>query len=387
MIRFLTSGESHGRCLAAIIDGMPYGLKISEKDINLELSRRRKGYGRGERAASIENDIAEIVSGVRQGRTIASPITILIKNRDWQNWSEVMCLEKMKFDKRFIMPSARPGHADLAGYLKYDSEEIRDILERASARETAARVAVGSVCKKFLSEFGIRITSYVKEIGGIKARNVNIDIDKIISASEQSPVRCLDSAAEKNMIKMIEKAQADGNTLGGRFVVVVSGAPVGLGSHAQWDNKLDARLSLALMSIQSVKAVAIGAGFNASELSGSKFHDEIYYKKGIGYLRKTNNAGGIEGGISNGETIICDCIVKPIPSLKKPLTTVDLKTKKSVKAEAVRSDVCVVPAAGVVGESAVAVEIAKAFTEKFSGDTIREIKRNFSAYRAYLAKR
>jgi len=248
-------------------------------------------------------------------------------------------------------------------------------------------VAVGSVCKKFLSEFGIRITSYVKEIGGIKARNVNIDIDKIISASEQSPVRCLDSAAEKNMIKMIEKAQADGNTLGGRFVVVVSGAPVGLGSHAQWDNKLDARLSLALMSIQSVKAVAIGAGFNASELSGSKFHDEIYYKKGIGYLRKTNNAGGIEGGISNGETIICDCIVKPIPSLKKPLTTVDLKTKKSVKAEAVRSDVCVVPAAGVVGESAVAVEIAKAFTEKFSGDTIREIKRNFSAYKAYLAKR
>jgi len=387
MIRYLTGGESHGKCLTAIIDGVPYGLPISENDINFELQRRRKGFGRGERAISIETDSAEITSGVRQGKTIASPITIVIKNRDWQNWQEVMSIEKINFDKKYIMSSPRPGHADLAGYLKYNSDEIRDILERASARETAARVAVGSVCKKLLLEFGIKIASFVKEIGGIKAGMRDFGIEKIIKTAENSPVRCLDSSAEKKMMEIIKNAQAEGDTLGGTFTVVADGVPAGLGSYVQWNSKLDGHLAAALMSIQSAKAVSIGAGFEASTLPGSKFHDEIFYKKGSGYYRKTNNAGGIEGGISNGEQIICHCVVKPIPSLRKPLMTVDIKTKKPVKAEAVRSDVCVVPAAGVIGEAVVAIELAKVLTEKFSGDSLSEVKYNFNGYLNILKSR
>ena len=361
MIRYVTSGESHGKCLTAILEGIPSGLKISEDDINGELARRQKGYGRGDRMKSIERDAVSITSGVRQGRTIGSPITVTIPNRDWENWKTIMSVSKTGGNNPEIT-RPRPGHADLAGILKFDSEEIRDILERSSARETAARVAVGSICKKFLSEFGIKTASWVNEIGGVKSKDVRLGIEEIIIMSELSQVRCLDKSAERAMIAAIEDAKSKGDTVGGIFTVLADGIPVGLGSHTQWDLKLDSRIAGAMMSLQAIKGVEIGRGFELARMPGSLAHDEIFYEKQKGFYRKTNNAGGIEGGISNGEQIVVRAAMKPIPSLTAPLRSVDINTKKPSKAQAVRSDVCAVPSAAVIGEAITAIEIAKALS-------------------------
>lgn len=387
MIRYVTSGESHGKCLTAILEGIPYGVELDEDFINAELARRQKGFGRGERMQSIESDKVSITSGVRHGKTLGSPIALTISNKDWENWKTIMSTQTSDADANFKLTRPRPGHADLPGILKFNTDDMRDILERSSARETAARVAVGAICKKFLKEFEIKIISFTKEIAGIRVPSTRIKIDDIAALAEKSPVRCFDEKTAERMIKAIEKAKENGDTVGGIFTVVVGGIPVGLGSHTQWDLKLDARLAYAVMSIQAVKGVEIGRGFDVSRKLGSQVHDEIFYDNSIGYWRKSNNAGGIEGGISNGEQIIVRAAMKPIPSLKRPLQSVDIKTKESIKAQIVRSDVCAVPAAGVIGEAVVSIEIAKAFIEKFGGDSIAEIKANHLNYTNMLKSR
>ncbi len=380
MIRYVTSGESHGKCLTAVLEGIPYGLELDEDFINTELARRQKGFGRGERMQSIESDKVSITSGVRHGKTLGSPIALTISNKDWENWKTIMSTQVRDVDEKFKLTRPRPGHADLPGVLKFNTDDTRDILERASARETAARVAVGAICKKFLKEFGIKIISFTKEIAGIRVPSSKMKIDDIAELVENSPVRCYDEKTAERMMKAIKKAKENGDTVGGIFTVVAAGVPVGLGSHTQWDLKLDARLSFAMMSIQAVKGVEIGRGFDITRKLGSEVHDEIFYDKSIGYWRKSNNAGGIEGGISNGEQIIVRAAMKPIPSLKKPLQSVDIQIKKNIKAQIVRSDVCAVPSAGVIGEAVVGIEIARAFLEKFGGDSIVEIKTNYSNY-------
>jgi len=380
MIRYVTSGESHGKCLHAILEGIPAGLKLSEEDINRELERRQKGFGRGERMQKIEKDKVEITSGLRWGETIGSPITLVITNRDWENWKKLMSIYASDKEMKARMVRPRPGHADLAGALKYGREDLRDILERASARETAARVAVGAVCKKLLAEFVIKVVSMTEEIGGIQAVISKLNVEEIEKVSESSPVRCPDKNAEKKMVEAIGKAEKTGDTLGGVFTVLVFNPPPGLGSHAQWDLKLDGRLAQALMSIPAVKGVEIGAGFVMAREPGSKVHDEIFYEAGRGYYRKTNNSGGIEGGISNGENIITRVAMKPLSSLKKPLKSIDMITKREVPAEVVRGDICAVPSAGVIGEAVVALEIARAMKEKFGGDSLKEMKANFTHY-------
>lgn len=342
MLRYLTAGESHGECLVSILEGMVSGLKLDEDFINNELKRRQAGFGRGARM-KIEKDKVRIFSGARGGRTIGSPIILMIKNSDFSigRLSAVTC--------------PRPGHADLAGAVKYNSSDIRDILERSSARETAARVAVGSVCKLFLKEFGINISSNVIMIGGV--------------------------SKDMEMMKArISTAASQRDTLGGIFEVVAKGLPCGLGSFVQADRRLDSRLAAALMSIQAIKGVEIGIGFASAKRFGSEVHDAIFYDKSKGFYRKTNNAGGIEGGVSNGELIIARCAMKPIATLLKPLASVDIKTKKPAKAAIERSDVCAVFSAGIVGEAAVAFEIARAMMEKFGGDSLAETKRNYDGY-------
>ena len=366
MIRFLTSGESHGKTLAAIIDGIPSGLLLSASDINPDLENRQKGYGRGGRMA-IEKDSVEIVSGVRNGKTTGSPVTLLIANRDSKNWEN-------KIVPPVTMP--RPGHADLTGVLKYGLSDVRDVLERASARETAARVAAGAVCRKLLREFGIEIFSYVTEIAGISAKTYPLMNRKLV---ELSPVRTQDKKAEKAMIAAIEKAKKGGDSLGGVFEVRAMNVPAGLGSYTQWDKRLDARLAGGLMGLQAIKGVEIGLGFEAAKRVGSKVHDEIYYGKN-GYFRKTNNCGGLEGGMSNGSDIVIRAAMKPIATLYKPLNSIDIISKKNVKATVERSDTCAVPAASVVGEAIVAYEIANAFIEKFGGDAVLDMKASLKAY-------
>ncbi len=341
MLRYLTAGESHGPGLTAILEGMPAGLRINKTEINRELARRQSGYGRGERM-QIEHDTVQVTSGLRTGLTLGSPITMIIKNKDWQNW---------KNEPPITNP--RPGHADLAGILKYNQQDIRNILERSSARETAARVAVGAIAKKLLNKFGIEIMSCICEIGGVEKN-------------------------EKLMREKIDQARKNGDSLGGIFEITVKDVPVGLGSHVHWDRKLDGRLAQCLMSIQGIKGVEIGLGFAASKKPGSKVHDEIIYD--YNFRRKTNNAGGIEGGISNGEDIVIRGAMKPIPTIKKALNSVDIITKKTVKAKVERSDVCAVHAASVVGEAVAAFEIANAMCEKFGGDSIKEMKRNYNSY-------
>ena len=370
MLRFLTSGESHGKALLAILDGIPAGLEIKEEDINIELGRRQVGYGRGQRM-QIEKDLAQILSGAPHGRTIASPIGLLIKNRDWENWQN-------KVTEPLLSP--RPGHADLAGTLKYYFSDIRDVLERASARETAARVAVGAVCKVLLNEFGIKVYSRTIQIGTVRDKS-----SWGLSAAEwrqieNSPVRCLDGSAGKKMMALIDQVKAAGDTLGGVLEIAAVKVPVGLGSHVQWDLKLDGRLAQALMSIQAIKAVEVGVGTSAGELPGSRVHDEIIYSKREGFGHATNNAGGIEGGISNGENIILRITMKPIATLIKPLRSVHLRSKKVTSAVVERSDVCAVPAVGVIAENVVAFELARAMREKCGGDSLQEMKRNFLGY-------
>ena len=373
MLRYLTSGESHGKCLIAILDGMPAGLKVDESSIDEELARRMAGYGRGGRM-KIEADKAQILSGLRRSMTIGSPITVMVKNID------------QSIDRLPVILEPRPGHADLTGAIKYDRADIRDVLERASARETAARVSVGALCKILLAEFGIRITSHVMVIGNIESRPNNLGFRQIVTLSEQSPVRCADRAASRLMCKEIDRAASEGDTLGGVFEIIVNGVPPGLGSYAQWDRRLDGILAGAVMSIQAVKGVSFGAGFELAAKRGSSVHDEIFYSQNKRFFRKTNNAGGIEGGMTNGEDIRIRAAMKPIATLVKPLASVNIKTKRAFKATVERSDTCAVPAAGVIGESVVAVEIANALIGKFGGDSLGEMRRNFDGYLKQVRK-
>ncbi len=375
--RFVTAGESHGKGLVTVIEGMVAGLAINEDYIANELKRRQAGYGRGPRMA-IEQDRAEIISGVRYGFTIGSPISLLIWNRDWDNWRETMSVGTS--DKMAEPITAfRPGHADLPGVIKYGLKDIRPILERASARETTARVAAGSIARRFLEEFGITIHSHTLSIGEYRVPdNIKVDWRQI----ENSPVRCADSKIETMMIAAIDKAKADGDTLGGIFEVIATGMPAGLGSHVQWYERIDGQIAQSIMSIHAVKGVEIGSGFSLANLMGSEAHDEIKPNKGNTpfWTRSTNRAGGIEGGISNGEPIVIRAAMKPISTLGKPLLSIDLRTRQAVKAHYERSDVCAVPAAGVIGEAMVAGVLADAILRKFGGDHLKETFANYQHY-------
>ncbi len=382
MFRYLTAGESHGRALTAIIEGLPAGLSLDEEYIAHDLARRQGGYGRSARM-KIEQDRAEILAGVRHGLTIGSPISLLIRNRDWENWKEIMAIAIKETESEKVT-RLRPGHADLAGTIKYGLDDIRPILERASARETAARVAVGAVARRLLKEFSIEIHSHTIAIGGVYAKNEGsgkIDWNNV----EKSSVRCAKAETEKKMMAVIDKAMVDGDTLGGVFQVVATGVPIGLGSHVHWDRRLNGKIAQAIMSINAVKGVEIGAGFSLANLPGSQSHD-IIERAGRKWHHETNRAGGIEGGITNGEPVVVKAVVKAIPTLAKPLPSVDLKTGESVVAHVERSDVCVVPAAGVIGESMLAIVLADAVLEKFGGDHIKETLRNYKSYLGEINK-
>lgn len=362
MFRFLTTGESHGQCLTAIVEGLPAGLKVDIDKINEDLAKRQQGYGRGGRM-KIETDRVEIVSGVRFGETMGDPITLRIKNKDWENWTDRMSVSGAPAGE--TVTAARPGHADVSGILKYDRKDIRDILERASARETAARVAVGALCKQLLASCGITLTAHVTNIGGValaEADTMDWDYYQI------SEMRCTNPTVEAKMKEAIDAAKEAGDTLGGVFEVIVRGCMVGLGSHTQWDRKLDTKIAAAMMSIQAIKGVEIGVGFEYGSLPGSKAHDELFYEEGRGYYRKTNRAGGLEGGMTNGEDVIVKAAMKPIPTLMQPLSSVDVATHEAVKACRERSDVCAVSAASVVGEAMMAIVMTEAVLEKFGGD-------------------
>lgn len=379
MFRFLTAGESHGQCLTAIIEGIPAGLPINISAINKDLARRQQGYGRGGRM-HIETDEIEFLSGIRFGETLGDPITIKIKNKDWENWQERMSVTGEPIGS--TVTAARPGHADLTGIKKYDRQDIRDILERASARETAARVAVGGLAKSLLNSCGIRVASHVINIGGAHVNSADICYDDIGTAEME--LNCYDKVAQIKMKEMIDDAKSVGDTLGGSFEVLVSGVITGLGSHIQWDRRLDARIAGAMMSIQAIKGVEIGEGFSYAELPGSKAHDEIFLDEKQRPYRKTNHAGGIEGGMSNGERIIVRAVMKPIPTLMKPLGSIDIKEKKEVLANTERSDVCAVSAASVVGEAMIAIVIAEALLEKFGGDSVGDLQAAIAHYRTRI---
>jgi chorismate synthase len=379
-LRFLTSGESHGRGLVAMLEGIPAGLPLDEDFINTDLKRRQQGHGRGGRM-KIEQDRAILMSGVRWGNTLGSPISLLIENRDWENWRPGMSPDSNQAGSIPPVTRPRPGHADLPGALKYGHTDIRNILERSSARETAARVAAGSVAKKFLAEFGISVGSYVMSIGSVSIENPTSPADTaLFGTADDSPVRCPDADASTKMVELIDSAAEKGDTLGGIFRIIVSGAPVGLGSHIQWDKKLNARLMMAIGSIQAIKGVETGAGFEAARRLGSEVMDEIFYEKERGFFRKSNNSGGIEGGVSNGMPIVITAAMKPIPTLKKALRSVDIISHEAIEAAYERSDTCAVPAASVVGEAMAALCIADAMLEKFGGDSIKETRRNFDAF-------
>ncbi len=388
--RFTTAGESHGRGLVGILEGIPAGLPVSAADVDTELKRRMGGYGRGARM-KIESDRIEWLAGVRAGETLGSPIAMLIWNRDWEHWQDVMAPEADATPdpqgRRRQVTRPRPGHADLAGSLKYDRTDARDILERASARETVARVACGAVCKRLLREFGIEIGSHVAELGGVVA-NVGAQHAAPLPAhineiADQSPVRCLDRDAEGEMIRRIDAAKAAGDTLGGIVEVIALGVPVGLGSHVSWDTKLDGRLAQALMSIPAVKGVELGLGFEAARRKGSEVHDEIM----PGFARATNRAGGTEGGMTTGEPLVVRVAMKPISTLMSPLKTIDLKTGGPAQAQSERSDVTAVPAMGVIAEAMLAIVLTEALLEKFGGDALSELKRNVDGYLAQVRAR
>ena len=379
--RYLTAGESHGPQLSAIIEGLPAGMHLSVESLNHDLALRQMGYGRGDRM-KIEKDTAQILSGVRWGETIGSPVTLVVRNRDWENWCEKMSTLPEFRDEASAVTRPRPGHADLSGAMKYHHTDVRNVLERSSGRETAARVAVGGVAKALLSEFGIKVGGYVTELGGISATTPDESFEDRWLRAAGSETSCCDPIAEVEMKRAIDAAQSGGDTLGGVVEVQVIGVPPGLGSYVQWDRKLDARLAMALMSVQAIKGVEVGIGFEASGRPGSRVHDEIFYKDG--YYRSSNNAGGIEGGMSNGEPVVVRAAMKPIPTLYSPLRSVDMVTHEPFEATVERSDTCAVPAALVVAKAVVAIEIANALLEKFGGDSIFEIRRNLEGYREQI---
>jgi chorismate synthase len=386
MFRFTTAGESHGKALVAIIEGLPAGLPVDIDQVNRELWRRQQGYGRGARM-KIEQDRIEVLSGVRHGLTLGSPLALMIENKDWANWEEVMASETRDLapEKSRRVKRPRPGHADLAGGLKYDTRDLRNVLERASARETAARVACGAIAKQLLAQFGIEIRSHVIQLGGIPERPLELSFEQIAAIADDSPLNCADANAQRQMIELIDQKKSEGDTLGGIFEVVARKVPPGLGSHTSWDQKLDGRLAQAIMSIHAVKAVAVGAGLEASSLPGSEVHDEISYNDETKeFIRDTNRAGGLEGGVTNGEEIRVRGHLKPISTLRRALRSIDIDTKQEEKAAFERSDITVVPAAGVIGEAMVALTLAPAMRDKFGGDSLGEMKRNFEGYREQL---
>jgi chorismate synthase len=386
---FITAGESHGKGLVAVVEGLPAGLTVNVDYINHQLWRRQQGYGRGGRM-KIEKDEAEIISGIRHGRTIGSPVSLLIRNRDFENWQDVMSVEPRKSSdekraRRLTRP--RPGHTDLAGGLKYDVHDLRNILERASARETAARVAVGALARVLLEVLGVQVASHTAMIGGVPEQPVSASWEEIAAIPDDSALRCVDDQVERQMIDLIDATKEAKDTLGGVFEVVARGVLPGLGSHVQWSRKLDGRLAQAIMSIPAVKAVEIGLGVGVSETTGSQVHDEIGYNPTERrFVRPTNRAGGLEGGITNGEEIRVRGHLKPISTLRRPLASVDVISKEESAAAFERSDIVAVPAAGVIGEAMVAITLADAAREKFGGDTIAEMKRNFDGYAEQLRR-
>ena len=383
MLRYLNGGESHGKGLIAVLEGMPSGLPLTADDINRDLSRRQKGYGRGGRMR-IEQDRVDFLSGVRKGSTLGTPITLHVSNRDWENWKDIMSPEPGPPVTEKVVTCPRPGHADLVGAIKYNHRDIRNVLEKASARETAIRVAVGGVAKRLLAEFGMQVYSYTVEIGGVKASTEGLTTEQAFQQAEASDVRCPDAKSSALMVERIREAKHKGDTLGGIFEVIVTNPPLGLGSYAQWDRRLTGRLAMALMSIQAMKGVEVGMGFEAARRFGSEVHDEIFYDQKAGFIRGGNNAGGLEGGITNGQPIVLRTAMKPIATLYTPKKSVDIQTKEPVEATIERSDICTVPAAGVVGEAVVAYELAAAMVEKFGGDTLDEMRRNYDSYQAYV---
>jgi chorismate synthase len=382
-MRYLTAGESHGPQLTTIIEGVPAGLPLLAEDINEELARRQKGHGRGRRM-QIEKDQVQILSGVRHGVTLGSPITLAVENKDFTHWTKIMGAEPLEDDQtevKRVISRPRPGHADLNGAIKYNHRDMRNVLERSSARETTVRVAAGAVAKKILSELGVQIGGHVLEIGGIKANETKYEnIKELRSITEESPVRCLDEQAGKKMMEAIDTAKENGDSIGGVVEVIAEGMPVSVGSYTHYDNKLDAKLAAAVMSINAFKGVEIGIGFDAARKPGSEVHDEIQWDIENGYTRKTNNAGGFEGGMTTGMPVVVRGVMKPIPTLYKPLQSVDIETKEAFAASIERSDSCAVPAASVVAESVVAWELAKAVVEQFGLDNMESIKKNITQH-------
>ena len=379
MIRFVTAGESHGPALVTVVENLPAGIPITEDFVNQQLQRRQEGYGRGDRMR-IESDKVKFQSGIRGGITLGSPVAMLIENRDWANWSEIMDPGPTALTETKVVTRPRPGHADLTGAIKYGHRDIRNVLERASARETAARVSAGSLARRLLEELGVSILGAVVRVGSVAAEIPEHSFSELKDTIYRSSLGCAMPAAEESMKAEINRAKKEGDSLGGVFEIRVFGLPPGIGSYSSWDQKLDGRLAGALMSIQAIKGVEVGLGFNAAQIPGSCVHDEIYHEQGLGYYRKTNRSGGIEGGMTNGSPLVVKAAMKPIPTLYKPLKSVDINTREPFEASIERSDVCAVPAARVVGEAVVAWEIARACLEKFGGDSLEEIKERWLSY-------
>lgn len=382
MLRFMTAGESHGPCLTAIMEGLPAGLKLDLEAINRDLARRQQGYGRGGRM-KIEKDKVEIVSGVRFGETLGGPITLRVVNKDFANWTDRMAVFGEPAGEK--VTAARPGHADLTGVKKYNRRDVRDILERSSARETTMRVAVGAVCKEFLRALGVSVVSQVTNIGGVEVDPSKVN-RHLLGQETGSELNCFDPDAEEKMKAKIDEAKKAGDTLGGIFEVVVRGLPAGLGSHIQWDRRLDAKIAGAMMSIQAIKGVEIGAGFQCAVLPGSQIHDEVFLDEDGEVFRKTNRAGGLEGGMTNGEEVVVKAAMKPIPTLMTPLRSIDVESREAVLACKERSDTCAVSAASVVGESMMAFVMAEAICDKFGSDAMVDVKASLEAYRKRIGK-
>lgn len=385
-MRYLTAGESHGPQLTTIIEGVPAGLPILAEEINVELRRRQGGYGRGRRM-QIEKDTAQITSGVRHGYTLGSPIALVVENNDFKHWTNIMGpepLDNLEYEGKRSITKPRPGHADLNGAIKYGFRDVRNVLERSSARETTVRVAAGAVAKKLLRELGITIASHVIEIGGVKAKNLDYkNVEDLHNRAENSEVRCIDAEATENMKSLIDDAKQKGDSVGGIVEVVVEGMPAGVGSYVHYDRKLDSKIAGAIVSINAFKGVEFGIGFEAGSLPGSEVHDEIAYSEEQGYYRLSNRAGGFEGGMTTGMPIVVRAVMKPIPTLYKPLKSVDIETKEVYEASIERSDSCAVPAASVVAEHIVAWEVAKAIIEQFESDQLERLKRNIEDFREY----